>query len=163
LKSRRPAKSAFEILRYDPKRRSRSAVKKRYLTWRSERGLPTRCDNPACAFYSNTPLWNGVPLPLILDHRNGNCFDNRPENLWLLCPNCDSQLLTRGGRNRGRVANLSSGGFALRRSDGRLDYVLPVEAGHIALTGGKVALRISKRRKSSQQASNNALERPRGQ
>ena len=34
--------------------------------------------------------WNGFPIPLELHHKNGDHFDNRLENLQLVCPNCHS-------------------------------------------------------------------------
>jgi Zn finger protein HypA/HybF involved in hydrogenase expression len=38
--------------------------------------------------------WNDEPINLQLEHINGNHFDNRLENLTLLCPNCHSQTKT---------------------------------------------------------------------
>lgn len=38
--------------------------------------------------------WNGKPLVLQLDHINGDHYDNRLENLQILCPNCHSQTET---------------------------------------------------------------------
>jgi hypothetical protein len=63
-------------------------------------------------------LWNGKSLPLILDHIEGNRYDNLPASLRYLCPNCDSQLPTRGGANRGRVKGVSENGYILRNRDG---------------------------------------------
>ncbi|MBU4348324.1 HNH endonuclease [Patescibacteria group bacterium] len=37
-------------------------------------------------------------LPLELDHINGDCHDNRVENLRVLCPNCHSLKSTHRGR-----------------------------------------------------------------
>lgn len=34
--------------------------------------------------------WDGFPAPLELDHQNNNHFDNRLENLKILCSNCHS-------------------------------------------------------------------------
>lgn len=49
------------------------------------------------------PEWNGLPLTLNLDHKNGVNNDHSPENLRFVCPNCDSQQDTYGGKNRTRV------------------------------------------------------------
>lgn len=48
-----------------------------------------------------TSDWRGQPLVLILDHIDGNASDNSISNMRLVCPNCDSQLPTFKGRNRG--------------------------------------------------------------
>ena len=52
-----------------------------------------------CAVCDMEPIWNGDTLVLRLDHINGVNNDNRIENLRFVCPNCDSQLPTYGGRN----------------------------------------------------------------
>jgi len=53
-----------------------------------------------CAQCGQLPIWNGKPLVLSPDHENGKFWDNRKENLKLLCPNCHSQSSTFAGRNR---------------------------------------------------------------
>jgi len=113
--SKKPRKP---ILKYSPVAVSRGIVKKDDLRWRKKQGIPERCDNDACCFYSKPLVWNGKFLPLILDHREGNRYDNSPGSLWLLCPNCDSQLPTRGGANRGRVREKTADGYVLVNRDG---------------------------------------------
>ncbi len=44
--------------------------------------------------------WNGLPIPLELDHISGNREDNRRENVQVLCPNCHAQTPTWKWRNR---------------------------------------------------------------
>lgn len=38
-------------------------------------------------------------IPVELDHKNGDRFDNRFENLQILCPNCHSLQPTHRGKN----------------------------------------------------------------
>jgi len=45
--------------------------------------------------------WNGAPIPLIMDHKDGNSENNLLVNLQLVCNNCNAQLSTHTGRNRG--------------------------------------------------------------
>ena len=47
--------------------------------------------------------WRGQPVPLELDHRNGDNRDNELSNLRLLCPNCHAFTPTYRGKNRGRI------------------------------------------------------------
>lgn len=44
--------------------------------------------------------WLNKKLSLQLDHINGDRYDNRLENLRLLCPNCHSQSDTYAGKNK---------------------------------------------------------------
>lgn len=53
-----------------------------------------------CAICGLEPVWNGRPLVLTLDHKNGQNKDNRIENLRWVCPNCDRQLDTYGYKNK---------------------------------------------------------------
>jgi hypothetical protein len=52
-----------------------------------------------CSVCNIEPIWNGKPLTLQLDHINGDHYDNRLENLRLICPNCHTQTDTFTGRN----------------------------------------------------------------
>ncbi len=60
-----------------------------------------------CTLCGQGPEWNGKVLVLQLDHENGDCTDNRLENLRFMCPNCHSQTETfcRGMSRRGPVGN----------------------------------------------------------
>jgi hypothetical protein len=55
-----------------------------------------------CSGCGNQGIWNGKPLNLQLEHKNGNNIDNRLENLEFLCPNCHTQTDTYGSKNTQR-------------------------------------------------------------
>lgn len=57
-----------------------------------------------CHECGNKGEWNGKPLTLQLEHKNGKHNDHRISNLCFLCPNCHSQTDTYSGRNMGRYA-----------------------------------------------------------
>lgn len=56
-------------------------------------GRPERC-----AMCDTGAEWNGKSLRLEVDHLSGEWWDNRPENLRLLCPNCHAVTDTYRGR-----------------------------------------------------------------
>lgn len=56
-------------------------------------------DDKNCSICHMDSHWHGKPLVLIIDHINGVSNDNRIENLRLVCPNCNSQLETHGGKH----------------------------------------------------------------
>lgn len=74
---------------------TRNSLKKRLI---DDKILPYLCAGCGCE-----PEWMGKPLVLILDHINGVNDDNRIENLRFVCPNCNSQLPTFCGRNKGNL------------------------------------------------------------
>jgi hypothetical protein len=106
------------VLRFNGRKVDRGKVKRAYRAYRREMGIPERCDNENCRFYSEPLLWNGKRLIPILDHLDGNRRDHSRANLQFLCPNCASQVDTHGGRNRGRVVDESEYGYTLNNPDG---------------------------------------------
>ena len=74
---------------------SKASQSKLRKTFKERNFVPYKCN--VCGL---EPFWNGKPLTLTLDHKNGNNKDNRIENLQWVCPNCDRQSNTYGIRNR---------------------------------------------------------------
>ena len=94
----RPVETPVEELFADRTQRGRGNLKRRLFA----AGLKQpHCDS--CGI----DRWRGAPLSLQLHHVNGDRFDNRVENLEVLCPNCHSLTDTYGGRGRGAAAAIS--------------------------------------------------------
>lgn len=59
---------------------------------------------PKCEECGQGEEWRGKKLGLHLEHVNGEHYDNRLENLRILCPNCHAITDTYAGKNK--VKNL---------------------------------------------------------
>lgn len=121
-----------EVLRYQKDGRPQATVKRYYIKWRLQQcpPIPDRCDNSRCIYHHEPLIWNGIELKLVLDHESGVSWDNRPKNLRLLCPNCNSQQSTHGGGNKDKIKKIE-GGYVAIRDDGTKNQVLPAEAGSL--------------------------------
>jgi len=48
----------------------------------------------------NHDTWNELPIPLELDHIDGNHENNNLSNLRIICPNCHAQTKNHAGKNK---------------------------------------------------------------
>lgn len=135
MKKPRRYNSWKEVLVYRSRKASPSTVRRYYQKWREEQKIPSRCDIPNCIFHTQQLEWNGMPLPLILDHVEGNNRDNRPEMLRYLCPNCDAQQATKGGKNKGRVISVTDNSFILQSQSSKARSYTYFASGDISFGG----------------------------
>lgn len=132
------------ILDYSLTPASRAVVRRAYRNWRQEQNIPYWCDNVGCELHVNEPHWNGKPIVLTLDHKDGNSKNNRPSNLRLLCPNCDAQLPTRGGGNKGRVRNEGVDSYHLVERDGTFEVKVMLTGVQATVQVGSLAATIER-------------------
>lgn len=55
--------------------------------------------------------WQGEPINLELEHKDGNNSNNSRDNLEVLCPNCHSMTKTWRGRKNGRSKQILQNNF----------------------------------------------------
>jgi predicted Zn-ribbon and HTH transcriptional regulator len=77
---------------YDLKDANNDKIRKRILL----ENRPHQCE--VCGLSE----WRNQPIPLEMDHIDGNADHNEEENLRLICPNCHAQTETYKGANAGR-------------------------------------------------------------
>jgi hypothetical protein len=98
MRNNQRRRTAEEILIEDTSTQARRVPSTRLKRAMRELGIEERC--ALCGIES---LWLGEPLPLEVDHIDGNWRNNRVENVRLLCPNCHSTTDGYRGRGKGRA------------------------------------------------------------
>lgn len=95
-----------------PKKTKKQRNKKQTTMERFEQGFISKRDTlkkyliklhgNKCFECNLPPIWNNKPLVMVLDHIDGIASNNKPNNLRLLCPCCNSQTNTFCGKNLGK-------------------------------------------------------------
>ncbi|KJK36768.1 HNH endonuclease [Streptomyces variegatus] len=96
-------RTAEEILIEDTSTHPRRVPSARLKRAMRELGIEERC-----AMCGIGAAWLGEPMPLEVDHIDGNWRNNRVENVRFLCPNCHSTTDSYRGRGTGRARRHAS-------------------------------------------------------
>ncbi|MGW1213520.1 HNH endonuclease signature motif containing protein [Streptomyces sp. NPDC002499] len=96
-------RTAEEILVEDTSAHATRVPSSRLKRAMRERDVPERC-----ALCGIEPVWLGEPLPLEVDHIDGDWRNNRIGNLRLLCPNCHSTTDSYRGRGKRKAGEGAS-------------------------------------------------------
>ncbi|WP_328312590.1 HNH endonuclease [Streptomyces sp. NBC_00442] len=99
----RPPSRAGETRRRAPETllvEQEPATARRIPSDRLKRAMAILGTTELCAMCGTEPAWRGKPLPLEVDHIDGDWRNNRIENLRLLCPNCHSTTDSYRGRGK---------------------------------------------------------------
>lgn len=98
--SRDPKRKAWTEILLLGKEQDNRAKRVQLLRAMLEYGFEYKCSE--CCIEAQ---WNGKILVLEIDHINGQSWDNRPENLRFLCPNCHSQQVLTNRPRKYKVEN----------------------------------------------------------
>ena len=95
------------------KEQAKIRFNKRYIKWINNEDIGLKNPRPLIRQFvilrdgdkcnvCNITEWNGKPITLWCDHIDGDASNNHPDNFQMVCPNCDSQSSTFGGKNLGK-------------------------------------------------------------
>jgi len=65
-----------------------------YYTPKSFKDFFLKEQGNKCPICGNEPIWMGKKLVFVIDHIDGDCSNNKRQNIRFICPNCDSQTDT---------------------------------------------------------------------
>ena len=85
--------------------KQRLRVKSGKIDYRTIRRYLLRTQGNTCSI-CKLSIWQEKQIPLVLDHKDGNSYNNNEDNCRLVCCNCDALLPTYKGRNRGNGRHL---------------------------------------------------------